>query len=92
MKQEGQILQDQGQQLFWFLHSSSGKHIIQLMCIGLIVSICLVACVGCSSLEPSRAQRAAAVNSPWTEKCLSPPDQNSSQAGIDTWPDSTLNQ
>ncbi|MGD0253572.1 MAG: transporter substrate-binding domain-containing protein [Verrucomicrobiota bacterium] len=57
-----------------------------------MIGICLVLCVGCSSLEPSPQQRAAAANSAWTEECLPPPDQNPSEAGIDTWPESLFNQ
>ena len=52
----------------------------------------LALCAGCSSLEPSQKQRAALANSPWTEKCLLPSDQNPSEAGIDTWPESVFNQ
>ncbi|MGB8369267.1 MAG: hypothetical protein ACLPYZ_04700 [Limisphaerales bacterium] len=64
----------------------------RLMVNWLIMAMCLVLGVGCSSLEPSPQQRAAAADSPWVEKYSPPPDQNPSEAGIDAWPDSIFNQ
>jgi len=68
------------------------NHVKRLMVNWLIVAMFLVLCVGCSILEPSQKQRAAAADSPWTEKCSPPPNQNPSEAGIETWPESIFNQ
>ncbi len=70
----------------------SVNHMKRLVVDWLIAAMCLALCAGCSSLEPSQKQRAALANSPWAEKCLLPSDQNPSEAGIDTWPESVFNQ
>jgi hypothetical protein len=32
----------------------------------LVVTVCFILCVGCSSLKPSQEQQESAINSPWT--------------------------